>query len=140
MNSPTRTLLLTLIKARTLIGSEETWLARGYAADANGKWTPFGSKEAVRFTVLGAIMRATAGSTEHFVDARSLFSEVAPLLFAKLTSSNGSLTYQESLTILDIGIGALLPKHASGFTTAVRTPPTGVRMEDLERSRGLRRG
>ena len=126
MDRPARALALALIRARTLISYEETWLAQGYAADANGNVAPFAREDAVRFSVLGAVMRAGRGSIDIFAGARAIFEQVSPELFGKLVTRGVGLTHLEALALLDDAIRTLMPGHKSGIMSAVRLTPATI--------------
>ena len=118
-----RTLRSVLVEARALIASEQDWIPRGYAANESGEWRPIGNGDAVRFTLLGAIVRAGRGSRQLLTAARALFDEVAPTLAVKLGARDSELTHAESLAILDSAVAVLGPEEReyipkqSGFVT-----------------------
>ena len=121
-----RTLKSVLIEARALIASEQNWIPQGYAANEDGDWRPIGNEDAVRFTLLGAIVRAGKGSRQILTAARTLFDEVAPA--AKLGARDNELTHAESLAILDKAVAVLGPEDReyipkqSGFVTRADAP------------------
>lgn len=100
-------LLQVLQHARALIASPDCWIASGYGANAERQWRPIGSPDAVRFTVLGAVIRAAGGSKELLAAARLLFAQVAPEPSARLISTTDPPTHDESLRLLDLAIAHL---------------------------------
>jgi hypothetical protein len=98
-------LLHTLREARSLICSAERWIPRGFAEDADGRWRPVGSDDAVRFSVLGALVRVGGGSRELAQSARKLLQECAPETYARMASA--TLTHADALTMLDAAVARL---------------------------------
>ena len=96
-----RKLLRALREARVLISSEDRWIAQGYAQDREGRWRPVGSDDAVRFSVLGAIVRVSGGSRDVTTASRRVLREAAPDVYLKMSSPREELTHAEALTLLD---------------------------------------
>lgn len=102
-----RTLRFVLARARTLIWAESSWIGNEYGADRGGEWRPVGSRDAVRFSLTGALMRA--GAPKQVLDeARELFEKLSPALSEKLRRQ--ALSHRESMALLD----AALARLASG--------------------------
>ena len=102
----------TLAQAREILSSEASFIGHEYAADENGVWKPVGSREAARFSLWGALMRAGA-NTDILTEARELFSRIAPTATAKLRT--GKLTYAETLALLDTALAALGERHSDSM-------------------------
>jgi hypothetical protein len=125
-----------LREARSLIHLREDWIARGYGANAEGQWRPIGSPDATRFTLQGAIIRATRGSRETLTVLRTLLTRVAPELAARLSSDADVLTHEESLRVLDLAIESLegapvyIPKN-SGVVPRAGAAPTDTSLQGL---------
>ena len=127
-------LVSTLRQARGLIASPENWVASGFAENAAGTFVPVGSPYAVRFSAIGAIMRACRGS-------RELFQELRLLLARDPEGRNvhGPLCHADALRLFDWALGNLgetprwLPKQ-SGFVSR------GVDADPMKRPERQRSG
>jgi diguanylate cyclase (GGDEF)-like protein len=117
--SRARALMRALREARVLISAEERWIPQGYAQDAEGRWRPVGSDDAVRFSVLGAVVRVSAGSRDITSASRRALREGAPDLYRKLSSTRAELTHAEALTLLDRSIAYLQARSATPSPFAV---------------------
>lgn len=122
-----------LRRARLLISSSQGWSASGYATDAAGRWRPVGAADAVRFSLIGAAIRAGVKPKELMEVARHHLETVVPALYATLASADAELSHAESLEVLDTLIAALerptrVPTE-SGFIR-VREVPGDTSVED----------
>lgn len=109
-----------LTRARAEIAEERRFTAHGYAADAEGRWCPLDRSDAARFSVWGAMLRASGASKPTMNAARALLAEVAPELSRKL--HEGPLTHAEALALLDAGIARL----SGGDVRGEATPSPGA--------------
>jgi hypothetical protein len=96
-------LLAAVRAARALLSRHENYLPSGYAADLTGRWRPVGSPDAVRFSLLGAVIRCGAKVKEFSEAARQL----DPRIQAKLSQADPNLAHDEALDILDAIIARL---------------------------------
>ena len=117
------TLLATLLQAKAILSSEETWIAHEYAGDADGHWKPVGSREAVRFSLWGALMRGGA-SKEQLAELRSVLDRVAPDKIAKMRA--GKLSFEETTFLLDGAVRAVSPVRPSDPAPAIDARPVGA--------------
>ncbi len=111
--SSSRDLLRALREARILISSEDRWIPQGYAQDREGRWRPVGSDDAVRFSVLGAIVRVSRGSRDVTTASRRVLREAAPETYMKMSSPREELTHAEALGLLDRTIAFLQARSAT---------------------------
>jgi two-component system cell cycle response regulator len=100
-DASTRELLRALREARVLIASEDRWIPQGYAQDREGRWRPVGSDDAVRFSVLGAIVRVSGGSRDITTASRRALRAAASDLYMKMSSPREELTHAEALALID---------------------------------------
>lgn len=113
----TDVLVSTLRQARALIASPENWVASGFAENASGTFVHVGSPHAVRFSAIGAIMRASRGSRELFAELRLLIGRDP-----EGRNLHGPLRHEEALRLFDWALESLgehtqyVPKQ-SGFVT-----------------------
>ncbi len=130
MDEPILPLLAVLRTTRALLAPPERWTSRDYAEDGNGDPVPVpvGSRHAMRFSLLGALVRSAPGRSRILVEARDLFRDVRPDLYRKLSGDRPAMTHDEVIELLDAGI-TLLAKAAtrlvvkqSGFIAAVGAP------------------
>ena len=134
-----------LRKARALIEAPERWLPSGYAADASGHWRPVGSDDAVRFSLLGAVIRCGARTADLMAAAREFLEPRSPSLYEILCAADVDLSHEQALEVLDILIagaqeeqGRHVPKK-SGVVSRPSDQDSSASLEDLERRlRGLR--
>ncbi|MDB4994601.1 MAG: hypothetical protein JWM74_2033 [Myxococcaceae bacterium] len=101
-------------KARTLIESPERWSTSWYAADAHGRWRPAECEDAVRFSLIGALIRAGARPRDVMDAARVHLDSGAADLYERLASADAELSHAESLEVLDILIAALEERQSVG--------------------------
>ena len=117
-----------LKRARALIEVPSAWIPSGYAADSFGRWRPVGSEDAVRFSLIGAIVRA-GGKIKQLMDlAEDVLAPQSRSLYEILRARPSELTHAESLEILDVLLAGMAqqgrpPPKQSGFISAA-TPRT----------------
>ena len=114
-----------LCRARAVIADELRFTGDGYAADASGRWCPVDRPDAARFSVWGAMLRASGASKVVMTSARTLFADAAPELSQRL--HRGPLTHAESLALLDAAIGALGCASASVGDVRAAPPVSAAR-------------
>jgi hypothetical protein len=110
--------------ARALIAQEQNWLISGYAEDAMGRWRPVGTPEAQRFSVAGALVRASRGCRACTTAARQVMREAAPELSLRcfgLGDHGGSgLRHDDALVLFDAAL-SWIERRSQGFEAAPRT-------------------
>jgi hypothetical protein len=94
-------------RARALIESPERWSTSWYAADAHGRWQPTECEDAVRFSLIGALIRAGARPRDVMDAARLHLGSDSADLYERLASADAELSHAESLAVLDALIAAL---------------------------------
>lgn len=124
---PAHALAILLANAKSSLASEEGWIPNEYAADADGHWKPVGSRQAVRFSLWGAIMRHGA-SREQLSEVRTLIERLEPALASKARA--GKLTFAETHAIFDSVIRAL---HEPAFEREAPTLPSNAQVGRLSR-------
>ncbi len=108
-------LLEVLRDARELIAFSVDWCSRDYALDENYHRVPVGSATAVRFNLIGAVMRCSRDSGgsgalsgelsgKLTAAARETLQAVRPELYTKVA---GGLSHPETLALLDAAILSL---------------------------------
>jgi hypothetical protein len=94
-------------RARELIESPDGWSTSWYAADTHGRWRPAECEDAVRFSLIGALIRAGARPQDLRDVARVHLGSAASELNERLSSPDTELSHSESLEVLDTLIAAL---------------------------------
>jgi|GEM_PF-5060277 len=115
-----------LRQARALVADQERWLPAGFAANANGRWVPVGSKDAVRFSLLGAVIRA-GGKAVWLASAADRY--LAGSLREKLTTGSSVLSHAETLTALDALIAAYEVNEP--FAPPVSSEPPALQIDGM---------
>lgn len=100
-----RPLLRVLREAKELLGSRDAWSEQDHAWDAAGTWVPVGSPAAVRFSLMGAVLRCSSAAEDAGLSARRAFAAANPTLYKKYVSVG--LSHEESVTLLGDAIGFL---------------------------------
>lgn len=137
MNPEPRNLGTALRKARALIASPDRFISSGYAADATGRWRPVGGEDAVRFSLIGAVIRCGANTKDLMTAASRFLQPHSPLLYERVTAAELDLSHAEAIEVLDVLVAAVekeapyVPKQ-SGFVSSPSSAESST-LEDLAR-------
>jgi hypothetical protein len=102
-------LLAIIRRAHVMLSDPTRWSGRHYAENAEGQWTPVGSKHARRFNLEGALVHAAGRDVRSALPViLAILHALAPEVLARMkATSTQPLTHAEALGLLELAMAHL---------------------------------